>query len=98
MRRLPNRGLITVGSAARQPIFFSFIMSMSADDRAMILHRSYGAEPCDAGRKYERSYDTKSSITYVSQTAGPRSANFCVHMRVDELHSPAKFNKNPQRP
>ena len=41
---------------------------------------------------------TKYKIMYCKQPAGPRNANFCIHMNVDKLPSPANFHSNPQRP
>ena len=32
------------------------------------------------------------------QTAEPRSANFCKHIHVDKVCSPANFHQNRQRP
>ena len=47
-------------------------------------------------RTYVRLSVTKYTITYCEQTAGPRSANFCEHMHVKKVRSPADFHSNRQ--
>ena len=41
---------------------------------------------------------TKCMIMYYEQTSRPSSANFCTHLHLDKVPSPANFHQNRQRP
>ena len=70
-------------------------------DAINLVHRSYGlwmALSYEVVCSFVRASATKCTIMYNEQTAGSRSANFCILRQVDNVPSPNNFHPNPLRP
>ena len=71
--------------------------SISTDVRSYTVSTALNGV-ISAGSVDVRSYVAKCTILYCEQTAGPRSASFCLRMLVDKEHPHTNFHLNRQRP